>query len=155
MEAISLTFNQGEMDFVNDFIRRIERLKKANIISCSITYREEHEYSIEVKKEEIEFPKNILYYYSRIDSLNIIQPRQIEILSVKNMSIMEHRYLHFANINVVEKICFDMSKQNEAKEWDIINLSNNFLITKTISSFMTNKVWAWIDRGREIWKEEN
>ncbi|GHU03583.1 hypothetical protein FACS1894158_02310 [Betaproteobacteria bacterium] len=143
------------MDFVDYFIKRIEKLRKENIISCSITYCEEYEFLIKAKKEEIEFPNNISYFYSRIDSFNIFQPRQLEILSIKNMSIIENRYLHFANVNVAEKFCFDISKQNEAEEWDIINLSNNLLITKTIGSFLTNKVWAWIDRGREIWKKEN
>ena len=147
--------NRGNVNFIKDFSRRIEKLKKTNMIECSIAYCENHADLIIVEGKKLEFPSNILHFYNHILFLNITQPRQLEILSIKNMSTIENRYLHFSIINFTEKICFDMLRKNDADEWDIINLSNKFIITKTIGSFLTNKVWAWIDRGREIWKEEN
>jgi len=153
MEAEKININN--VDFIKDFSRRIEKLKKTNMIESSMAYSENHDDLIIVEGKIIEFPVKISYFYNHILFLNITQPRQLEFLSIKNMSIIENRYLHFSIINFTEKICFDMLRKNDADEWDIINLSNNFIITKTIGSFLTNKVWAWIDRGREIWKEEN
>ena len=60
----------------------------------------------------------------------------------------------YNNNKIIFNTLVDLSKKNEADEWDIINLNNHFVITKTIGSFFTNKVWAWIDRGHTIWKEE-
>ena len=62
--------------------------------------------------------------------------------------------LQFASIGETVKIGIDFSKQNSAGEWDVIELNTRYLITKTLSSFFNNKVWAWIDRRRTIWKEE-
>jgi hypothetical protein len=142
------------MDYINNLAKRIEKLKTEDQIVCSIEYSKHKNGLITVKGMKINFPGNILCFYDVIRCLNIEKPHHLEILSIENMSIIENRYLHFSTINSVEKIYFDMSKTNSANEWNIINLSNNFEITLTIGSFLTNKVWAWIDRGREIWKEE-
>jgi hypothetical protein len=60
----------------------------------------------------------------------------------------------FSRVNGIEIICFDTNNINSANEWDIVNYSNNYLITKTIESYLTNKIWAFVDREREFWKQE-
>lgn len=80
--------------------------------------------------------------------------RQFKLLTFSNYILYEDRYLFFSIMNNGEQICFDIANRNSADEWDIINYSNKFIITRTISSYLTNKVWAWLDRGRTIWKDE-
>ena len=66
---------------------------------------------------------------------------------------LDSRYIKLASVdNVV--IAFDCSKKNEAGEWDIINYQSKYVITKTLGSFLNNKIWAWLDRKRKIWDEE-
>lgn len=72
---------------------------------------------------------------------------------VFNLVLLDYNYLQFAQINDVI-IAADLRKINEANEWDIINYNTGFVITKTFESFFANKVWAWLDRKRTIWKEE-
>lgn len=72
---------------------------------------------------------------------------------VFNLVLLDYNYLQFAQINDVV-IAADLRKINEANEWDIINYNTGFVITKTFESFFANKVWAWLDRKRTIWKEE-
>lgn len=72
---------------------------------------------------------------------------------VFKLALLEYHYLQFAQINDVI-IAADLRKINEANEWDIINYNTGFVITKTFESFFANKVWAWLDRKRTIWKEE-
>ena len=72
---------------------------------------------------------------------------------VFNLVLLDDNYLQFAQINDVI-IAADLRKINEANEWDIINYDTGFVITKTFESFFANKVWAWLDRKRTIWKEE-
>ena len=73
---------------------------------------------------------------------------------VFNLVLLDDNYLQFAQINDVI-IAADLRKINEANEWDIINYNTGFVITKTFESFFANKVWAWLDRKRTIWKEED
>ena len=69
------------------------------------------------------------------------------------LGLLNSHYLQFAIIDDII-IAIDIQTTNEAKEWDIINYNTNYLITKTLESFFVNKVWAWLDRQRTIWKEE-
>ena len=72
---------------------------------------------------------------------------------VFKLALLNNNYLQFAQIDDVI-IAVDLRKTNGANEWDIINYETKYVITKTFESFFANKVWAWIDRKRTIWKEE-
>ena len=74
-------------------------------------------------------------------------------LTIIYRTIVNNQYLQFAIIDDII-IAIDIQKTNEAKEWNIINYNTKYLITKTLESFFSNKVWAWLDRQRTIWKEE-
>lgn len=69
------------------------------------------------------------------------------------LALLNYKYLQFAQIDDII-IAVDLRKTNEANEWDIINYDTKYVITKTFESFFANKVWAWLDRKRTIWKEE-
>ena len=72
---------------------------------------------------------------------------------VFKLALLNNNYLQFAQIdNIV--IAADLQKVNEANEYNIVNYETKYVITKTFESFFTNKVWAWLDRKRTIWKEE-
>ena len=51
-------------------------------------------------------------------------------------------------------ISIDISEKNLAGEYNIVNGDTGYIITKTLASFLNNKIWAWLDRGRNIWKIE-
>ena len=69
------------------------------------------------------------------------------------VEVLDSQHIKLASIgNVI--IAFDCSRKNEADEWDIINYQSKYIITKSLSSFLNNKIWAWLDRKRNIWIEE-
>lgn len=72
---------------------------------------------------------------------------------VFKLALLDNEYLQFAQIGDVI-IAADLRKINEANEWDIINYDTKYVITKTFASFFANKVWAWVDCNKAIWKEE-
>ena len=37
---------------------------------------------------------------------------------------------------------------------DILEYQSKYLVTLTIGSFLLNKVWAWLEKGRAIWENE-
>lgn len=98
-------------------------------------------------------PKSIEEYYKKIKSVSIEGPRQFEMFPLEHIYFVDEKHLAFSKIGN-NLICFNTSELNTADEWDIICKYNDYLITKTLASYLTNKVWAWIDRGREIWKDE-
>lgn len=68
-------------------------------------------------------------------------------------ALLDNRYLPFARIEK-HLFCFDTQKLNKASQWDILEYHSKYLVTLTIGSFLLNKVWAWLDKGRVIWENE-
>jgi hypothetical protein len=142
------------MQYLDDFKQALEKKQSKNKIAYTANTTDF------VNTEKIESvvgknaPEGVKYLFTLFNGLSISEPRHFDLLKFANVEIFEDRFLSFALINETEKICFDMKELNVAGEWDVINYSNGFVITKTLASFLTNKVWAWIERARTIWKEE-
>ena len=91
-----------------------------------------------------------LILYNNLNGLIIAEEERNIIFEIAEL---DSQHIKLASIgNVI--IAFDCSKKNEADEWDIINYQSKYIITKTLSSFLNNKIWAWLDRKRNIWGEE-
>ena len=140
------------MVFVDEFIQRIESPKVTNNYTIDIEYKNDMSNLDFIKEHNA--PLSIICFFNKIQHIKIIQPREFQILRPVEMELIDDKYIHFSNVNKHQKICFDISKTNAAGEWDIIAYPNIFLITKTMGSYITNKTWAWVDRGREIWTDE-
>ncbi len=100
----------------------------------------------------IGIPTTILSFYGHVHSLKIFSPRSFEIFSMSEIT-WRGPFVSFSKINS-NSIGFDCRKINSAGEWDIVNLDTKFVITKTLASYLTNKMWAWINRGRLVWCQE-
>jgi len=106
------------------------------------------------KKEEelnINIPEPTKYFYKSINGFSVQNPKII-VLSLAHLYIV-NGLIHFATINSGIKICFDVTDINVAGQWNIVNCKNRYEITKTMSSFWSNKIWKWIDREVAFWKE--
>ena len=106
---------------------------------------------ISEKNLQVVFPQQFRLFYTHFNGL-VVRVPFLEILGLdcltKNLNL-----IHFANIDRGNRICFDCSKLNAAKQWNIVNCQDGFIITLTLASFWSNKIWAWIDKKREIWME--
>lgn len=141
------------MQFVNEFVKALDKKQNSNKISCVI---DTGSFEFDSKeKEKLNYPESVQVLYTNINGLKIVEPRAFELLKFSELELIDEKYLFFALINENQKICFDVTSLNAAGEWDIVELENKYLITKTLASFLTNKIWAWVDRSRTIWKEES
>jgi hypothetical protein len=139
------------MQFINELIKALNKKQNSNKISCVIDTG-----NIEFNsKENLNYPASVQALYSNINGLKISEPRAFELLRFTDLELIDGKYLYFALINENQQICFDVTSLNAAGEWDIVELENKYLITKTLASFLTNKIWAWVERSRTIWKEES
>ncbi|NDV59046.1 hypothetical protein [Bacteroides sp. 519] len=137
--------------YLDSFIKAIEKRVDKNEIIGNLILRNPNTELL----NEYSIPKSICLFYDVVNSIEISFPRKIVIMPPQRMILVDKRYLCFSIINETKKICFDTFQLNNDNEWNIVCLENNFLITKSFKSYITNKFWAWIDRGRHIWEEEN
>lgn len=142
------------MQYLEDFENAISKRRIKNHISYVFNNNGHISEKITKNLSGFNTPANVIQFLIKFNGLIINKPRFLKILDFDELKIIEDKFLFFAIMNEKEKICFDMSNLNNADEWNIVSLKNKFLITSTLSSFLTNKVWAWIDRERTIWKEE-
>ncbi|PKQ64514.1 hypothetical protein BZG02_06840 [Labilibaculum filiforme] len=77
-----------------------------------------------------------------------------ELLRLENWSILENDKIHFATFDKDLKVYFDTKELNQADSWSIINPQDNYVLTLTMSSFWSNKIWHWLKTERQIWKDE-
>jgi len=141
------------MNFLNEFTLALEKRREKNKLSFFLVNEDVSKIQLE-ELTKISIPVNVLNMLISLNGLLIREPRSFELLKFSEMKVVNSRYLLFARMNENQNICFDMHKLNSASEWDIVNYENGFVITKTSSSFLTNKIWAWIDRSRTIWMQE-
>lgn len=140
------------MIYVDAFIDKIDKMTRTGQIHAVININTELE-SISMPSVN-HVPQGIIDLYCKVRSLEILNPYHFELLPIEQFRLMNDRYLHFATINHTEKLGFDIVQKNVAGEWDIVNIDNGFLITYTLGSFLTTKIWRWIYWGKEIWREE-
>ena len=105
------------------------------------------------KRLDISFPEQVRAFYLRYNGLRVTDPH-LEILSLEQLEFISANFLHFAILNQGIKLCFDVSKTNDANQWDIVSI-DGFRVTLTMASFWSNCMWSWIEKGRAIWLPED
>ena len=108
---------------------------------------------IETEKDlHISFPPQVKLFYEAYNGLIVKNPK-LEIYSISKLQFTESGKLEFAIINEIHPLFFDTTSLNHAGEWNIV-AKNNYLVTMTMASFWSNKIWAWVRNKRAIWEEE-
>ena len=97
------------------------------------------------------FPEQIIEFYKNCNGFSVNSKLEVyEINQLKESG----NIIVFAVFNKIHPVGYDISRLNTAGQWDIVNVETKFIITHTMASFLTNKIWAWLLRGREIWAIE-
>ena len=136
------------------FIQNLE--KRANENGLKFQIGEPAVESAIVAFEErngIKMPQQVKWFYLLCNGLKVEAP-PLEIKSIEDLYTDKTGKIIFAIFDKRHRICFDVSKNNAASQWDILNYDNGFIVTLTLASFWTNKIFAWLDKRRTIWKEE-
>lgn len=99
----------------------------------------------------VSFPRQVRLFYRSFNGLRVDDP-QLEILSVERLNLASPSRLHFATLDGSRLLYFDVSHMNEAGQWDIVS-AEDYRVTLTMASFWSNKIWAWVEKRRAIWRE--
>lgn len=100
----------------------------------------------------VKFPDQVKMFYENCNGLNVENPA-LSIFAAESLET-ENGLIHFSIIDKKHKISFDTRTINDAGQWNIINENTGYLITLTLASFWSNKIWAWIDKQRTVWQKE-
>lgn len=100
----------------------------------------------------VSFPEQVRSFYLSYNGLRVTDP-QLEILSLESLKFTSDEFLRFAILNGGIDLGFDVSKINEADQWNIVS-DNGFLVTLTMASFWSIRMWSWIEKRRAIWLPE-
>jgi hypothetical protein len=137
--------------FVSDFYKAIDK-RKSNLNCLQISSNNSELFICKLETKKIS--SNLNAFLSEFKPLSFsYNDRYFQLLSFSDWELFEDSYLLFSYLGS-ERICFNIKELNNADEWDIVSYNNKYVITKTISSYLTNKAWAWIDRGRKVWEDE-
>lgn len=103
------------------------------------------------KKVGFEIPSKIKGFYAVANGLITTNP-DFKIIEF-NSWVIEDDLIHFATFDNTIKVYFVITELNNANEWTIINKSNNYVMTLSISSFWSNKIWHWLEQKHKIWAD--
>ena len=134
---------------LSDFESNLQKLDAEYELGAPSTLEE---LAIIEKNLNVTFPEQVKNYYQNIGALKVISPA-LEIYDISNLKKIDNR-IAFCKFSNEHELSFDISKINSAKQWNIINRRTNYQVTKTMASFYSNKIWAWLRNNREIWTHE-
>lgn len=101
----------------------------------------------------IEFPGPVSWFYRAQNGFVVTDPG-IEVLSLSELAFDQGRDLPFARLDGRHWLVWRTEGLNTAGQWDIAEKVSGYLVTRTMPSFWSNKVFAWIDQRRRIWTPE-
>jgi len=100
----------------------------------------------------LSFPAQVGLFYRSYNGLRVEEPH-LEVFPVERLTLFMPNRLHFATLNGSEHLYFDVSRINEAEQWDIV-AADGFRVTLTMASFWSTRMWSWIEKKRPIWQPE-
>ena len=140
--------------YIEHFIQNIKKSAEQNSSIFQISDPVQEESIIELENRLVkQIPDQIKSFYRICNGL-IVQKPVLEIKPIEKLQIDDKGMLVFAVFNEAHFICFDTNSINAAAQWDILNYETGYLVTMTMASFWSNKVFAWLNKQRTIWKEE-
>ena len=101
----------------------------------------------------VNIPEIVKLFYKNYNGLEVYNPKLL-LFPLKEWAPKSNDLIHFATVNEEHHLCFDTLKLNKANQWSILNCKTNYLVTYSMSSFWSNKIWNWVVKQRTIWKEE-
>jgi len=82
------------------------------------------------------------------------QQRPLQVLPLASLRMEQNGLLPFAIFDNKHRLCFDTGGVNDAGQWNIVEPARTFIVTLTMASFWTIKIFAWLRDGRRIWESD-
>jgi hypothetical protein len=67
--------------------------------------------------------------------------------------VRDENLLVFSICDQAHQLAFDTRELNRAAQWFIVNADTGYRITYTIASFLSTRMWSWVEKERPIWRD--
>jgi hypothetical protein len=99
-------------------------------------------------------PEQVRLFYSHFNGLSVESPA-LTIERIEDLRKDNEGRIPFCRLGQEIILSFDATKFNEAGQWTIQNHDTSYIVTLTMASFWSNKIFGWLDRERHIWEPED
>jgi hypothetical protein len=99
-------------------------------------------------------PDQVRLFYSHFNGVSVEAP-DLRIERIENLRKDKEGRIPFCRLGQDIILSFDANEINEAGQWTIKNHETSYLVTLTMASFWSNKIFGWLDRERHIWEPED
>lgn len=102
---------------------------------------------------DLTIPQRIRQFYQSYNGFQVIEPR-VELFSINKLEFIgTNSLLKFAQVYGKSDLCFDTANLNSDCEWIIVT-AEGFKITRSMGSFLSNKIWGFIGSEDPGWLDE-
>jgi hypothetical protein len=99
-------------------------------------------------------PEQVRLFYSHFNGLSVESPA-LTIERIEDLRKDKEGRIPFCRLGQDIILSFDANKINEAGQWTIQNHETTYVVTLTMASFWSNKIFGWLDRECHIWEPED
>ena len=99
---------------------------------------------------EADVPDIVAAFYRCHDGLDVQEPA-LEMYSVERLVLRDPGLVPFCVFDHTHELAYDVAARNQAGQWDIVAVPSRVVLTRTLPSFWSNKLFAWIDKRRPVW----
>lgn len=98
-------------------------------------------------------PEQVRLFYMHYNGLSVEAPALI-FYRIEELRKDKEGRIPFCRMGKDITLSFDATKINEADQWTIQDHETSYVLTLTMASFWSNKIFGWLDRERHIWEPE-
>ena len=98
-------------------------------------------------------PEQLCSFYLHVNGLDVTDPA-LQVLPIQELRRSGNGLVRFATLDHRHHLALDATSWNEAGQWSVVSEATGYVVTLTIASFWSNKIFAWLDKKREIWSAE-
>ena len=100
-----------------------------------------------------QLPEQIRLFYSHFNGLAVDAPA-LRIERIEDLRKDKEGRIQFCRLGQDITLSFETTRINEAGQWTIQNHETSYVVTLTMASFWSNKIFGWLDHERHIWEPE-
>lgn len=139
---------------LTDFQKQIEKRGKSRGLVYELRPGVDENDWIEAESRlGVRFPEQVRVFYDFCNGFTCSSPA-LEIHQLEDVQFIAESRLHFCTFDLDQQLCWDTSGLNAADQWNVVNPRTHYRVTLSMASLWSNKIWAWIDYRRPIWRPD-
>lgn len=136
---------------IEEFESNLKKRRERNGLQFTLNTGASPELISEAEMSLGHLPEQVRLFYSHFNSCTVDTPA-LRIEPIEDLRKDEEGKIPFCRLGQDIVLSFEANKINEAGQWTIQNHDTSYVVTLTMASFWSNKIFGWLDRERRIWE---